>query len=57
MARGGGGAGAAMARGEGATAMAHRVLDEMPKRKERGKVTIIHQIKHNPYLTWLIRAM
>jgi hypothetical protein len=35
-----------MARGEGAIAMAHRVLDEMPKRKERGKVTIIQMQGH-----------
>jgi hypothetical protein len=35
-----------MARGGGAAAMARRVLDEMPKRKERGKVTIIQMQGH-----------
>jgi hypothetical protein len=37
-----------MARGGGvaAWAMVHRVLDEMPKRKERGKVTIIQMQGH-----------
>jgi hypothetical protein len=44
MARGGGAAGVAMARGGGAAVMV--VLDEMPKRKERGKVTIIQMQGH-----------
>jgi hypothetical protein len=52
MARGGGGAGPAMARGGGAAAMARRVLDEMPKIKERGKVTII-QMQGHPIQTLL----
>jgi hypothetical protein len=35
-----------MVRGGGVAAMVRKVFDEMPKRKERGKVTIIQMQGH-----------